>query len=99
MLYLLRKYSRKGKSIDKIRNQIYKSIENQIINRELKPGDKLPPENELCKIWNTSRISLRQALERPSAAKKNSPSLQTDYWEFIGIKIFTAQELEYLGDD
>jgi GntR family transcriptional repressor for pyruvate dehydrogenase complex len=50
--------------MNNISNQIYKSIENQIINGELKPGDKLSSENELCKIWNTSRISVRQALER-----------------------------------
>ncbi|HWR44482.1 FadR/GntR family transcriptional regulator [Sporomusa sp.] len=47
-----------------ISDEIYKSIELKIINGELKAGDKLPSENELCKIWNTSRISVRQALER-----------------------------------
>jgi GntR family transcriptional regulator, transcriptional repressor for pyruvate dehydrogenase complex len=50
--------------MDKISNDIYKSFENQIINGELRPGDKLPSENELCKIWDISRISVRQALDR-----------------------------------
>lgn len=50
--------------METISNSIYKNIENQIINGEVKPGDKLPSENEFCKIWNTSRISVRQALER-----------------------------------
>lgn len=47
-----------------ISDEIYLSIEGQIVNGELKTGDKLPSENELCKLWNTSRISVRQALER-----------------------------------
>ncbi|SHF25784.1 FadR/GntR family transcriptional regulator [Alkalibacter saccharofermentans] len=47
-----------------ISDLIYEDIESQIINGELKPGDKLPSENELCEKWNTSRISVRQSLER-----------------------------------
>ena len=47
-----------------ISDEIYKDIEAKIVSGELKPGDKLPSENELCKIWSTSRISVRQALER-----------------------------------
>lgn len=50
--------------MNSISDEIYKSIESQIVNGELRPGDKLPSEHELCKIWNTSRISVRQALER-----------------------------------
>jgi GntR family transcriptional repressor for pyruvate dehydrogenase complex len=47
-----------------ISDEIYLSIEAQLVNGELKTGDKLPSENELCRQWNTSRISVRQALER-----------------------------------
>ena len=45
-------------------NSIYKDIEAKIVSGELKPGDKLPSEHELCNIWSTSRITVRQALER-----------------------------------
>jgi GntR family transcriptional repressor for pyruvate dehydrogenase complex len=50
--------------MNSISDEIYKSIEAQIVNGKLRSGDKLPSENELCKLWNTSRISVRQALER-----------------------------------
>ena len=37
-------------------------IENAIIERELKPGDKLPPSRELQKMLGTSQGTLREAL-------------------------------------
>lgn len=43
---------------------IYNHIESQIIQGELKSKDKLPTESELCEQWQTSRSSVRQALER-----------------------------------
>lgn len=54
-------------NMSSISDEIFKSIEMKIINGELKAGDKLPSENELCKIWNTSRVSVRPALERMKA--------------------------------
>jgi GntR family transcriptional repressor for pyruvate dehydrogenase complex len=50
--------------MNSISDEIYKSIERKIVDGELQPGDKLPSENELCEVWNTSRISVRQAFER-----------------------------------
>lgn len=50
--------------MSRISDEIYKNIESQIVNGVLKPGDKLPSEKEYCEIWNTSRISVRQAIER-----------------------------------
>lgn len=44
----------------------YQTIENeiksQIENGELKPGDMIPSENQLCELHNTSRMTVRQAL-------------------------------------
>ncbi|AOY76086.1 FadR/GntR family transcriptional regulator [Clostridium formicaceticum] len=47
-----------------ISDEIYTNIKNQIIEGKLKPGDKLPTENEMCRIWSTSRVSVREAMER-----------------------------------
>lgn len=38
-------------------------IKNKIFSRELKPGDKIPSENELAKIFNVSRLTARKSLE------------------------------------
>jgi GntR family transcriptional repressor for pyruvate dehydrogenase complex len=53
--------------VSSVSDEIYKDIKSQIIDGELKPGDKLPTENELCKLWNTSRVTVREAIERLGA--------------------------------
>ena len=45
-----------------ISEQIFEQLKEKIINGELKPNDKLPSENELCKIYGVSRTTIRQAL-------------------------------------
>ncbi|MDE7214060.1 MAG: winged helix-turn-helix domain-containing protein, partial [Anaeroplasmataceae bacterium] len=45
-----------------VSEQIFEQIKEKIISGELKPGDKLPSENEFCKIYGVSRIAVRQAL-------------------------------------
>ena len=42
--------------------QLVAMIEKQIDKGELKPGLKIPSENELCEMYNISRITVRQAL-------------------------------------
>jgi DNA-binding FadR family transcriptional regulator len=49
-----------GKSIVE---QIVDNITNAIINGELKPGDKLPTENELCISMGVGRNSVREAIK------------------------------------
>ena len=47
-------------------NRIFQDIVDQvqqaILKQELLPGEKLPPEREMCSIFNTSRGTLREAL-------------------------------------
>ena len=43
--------------------QIVDSIVNAIIEGELKPGDKIPTETELCNSMNVGRNSVREAIK------------------------------------
>jgi GntR family transcriptional regulator len=42
--------------------QLKTIIEGKIVSGELKPGDKIPSENSLCKAYNVSRTTVRQAI-------------------------------------
>ena len=44
--------------------EVYKQIYSNIQNAVFKEGDKLPTENELCKMLNVSRVSVRSAMQR-----------------------------------
>jgi GntR family transcriptional regulator, transcriptional repressor for pyruvate dehydrogenase complex len=43
--------------------EITNDIKNLIINKQLKPGDKLPNENELAQMMGVSRPTLREAIK------------------------------------
>jgi len=47
--------------------KIIDEIRNSLIKEELLPGDKLPSEEQLCKIFSVSRISVREAIKMLSA--------------------------------
>ena len=47
---------------EKISTKITEQIKTLINDGDLKPGDALPPERELVKVFNVSRASLREAL-------------------------------------
>ncbi|HBP37291.1 MAG TPA: hypothetical protein DD640_00805 [Clostridiales bacterium] len=49
---------------DTLYNQLYRTIVDQIRRGVLAAGVKLPPERELCLIYQVSRITVRQAMER-----------------------------------
>ncbi|KLU60730.1 putative HTH-type transcriptional regulator YurK [Peptococcaceae bacterium CEB3] len=42
--------------------QIFENIKNQINNSELKPGERILPETALCKLYETSRATVRKGL-------------------------------------
>jgi len=50
---------RKTKASDLIVEEIWSSI----LNGELQPGDRLPPERELVKQFDVSKVTLREALQ------------------------------------
>ncbi|NOQ45359.1 MAG: GntR family transcriptional regulator [Desulfobulbaceae bacterium] len=47
---------------NRIYQDVVKQIQNAILQDEIKAGEKLPPERELCNIFKTSRGTLREAL-------------------------------------
>jgi GntR family transcriptional repressor for pyruvate dehydrogenase complex len=48
-------------------DEVYEQIKNNIITANWKPGHKIPSENELCKMFNVSRISVRSAIQKLKA--------------------------------
>lgn len=55
---MIGKHSKSGS----IPAQVAEQIKNNIINQELKAGDRLPSERELAEIFDVSRTSIREAL-------------------------------------
>lgn len=45
-------------------DEIAKLLRNQISNGTLKPGDKLPTEQQLCRMFGVSRPVIREAISR-----------------------------------
>ena len=68
--------------------RLYESAIEQIMdlirNRELKPGDKLPPERELAEKFSISRGSLREAFRvlESRGLIKSKPKQQV--WNILG---------------
>lgn len=50
-----------------VAEQIYEQLRAKIIGGELRPGDQLPTEAELCQMYLVSRTSVRQALGKLSS--------------------------------
>lgn len=44
--------------------EVFEQLRQMIVDGKYKPGDKLPSENELCKIFNVSRISIRESIKQ-----------------------------------
>lgn len=47
---------------ESVADQIFRQLKAKIVSGELRPGDKLPTEMELCELYSVSRTSVRQAL-------------------------------------
>ena len=40
--------------------QLARILHRKIMNGELRPGDRLPPEKELCEVFDLSRMTVRR---------------------------------------
>ncbi len=49
-----------------ITNQVFEQIKNNIISGEWSPGNKIPSETELSKLFGVSRVSIRTAIQKLS---------------------------------
>ncbi len=47
----------------RVSDQIIEKIRERILNGDFKPGEKLPSERELARIFNVTRIPIREALK------------------------------------
>jgi GntR family transcriptional repressor for pyruvate dehydrogenase complex len=50
-----------------VSEQIFEQLKGNIITGELRPGDRLPSEQELCRMYGVSRTTVRQALANLSS--------------------------------
>lgn len=47
-----------------VSDEVYNQILNEIISKNMKPGDRLPSESELVRTFGVSRVSVRAALQK-----------------------------------
>ena len=43
--------------------QLQNILREKILSGDYRVGEKIPPENELCEIYNVSRITVRKAID------------------------------------
>ena len=49
---------------ESLRLQVYKQLKERLVSGFWKPGEKLPSELELCKIFGVSRVTVRAAIQQ-----------------------------------
>lgn len=81
--------------------QVYEQLKHLLIEGEWAPGTKIPSENELADMFNVSRITVRQALQKLNALGL----LETRFGEGSFVKVVDVGEsmnglipMMYLGE-
>ena len=52
---------------EKLSSKIVNQLEEAIRNKELKPGEKIPTEMEMCELFGVSRTAVREAIQQLEA--------------------------------
>ena len=68
--------------------QVFQQMKRMLILGEWMPGDKLPSENELAALFNVSRITVRQALQKLVALNL----IETRLGEGSFVKTFEVEQ-------
>ena len=68
---------------------VFDQMQELLIRGEWKPGDRLPSENELAEMFNVSRITIRQALQKLSVLGL----VETRFGEGSVVKTFDVGEI------
>jgi GntR family transcriptional repressor for pyruvate dehydrogenase complex len=50
--------------VDSLRSQVYAQLKKQLLRGVWKPGEKLPSENEFCRLFGVSRVTIRGAVQQ-----------------------------------
>jgi GntR family transcriptional regulator len=90
-----------------LKHQVIQSIKDLIIDGTYNPGDKLPSEDELCKLFDVSKITIRHAIndlvqqgilskERPKGTFVSNKKVD---FQFVNKFIGFAKELIQEGHD
>jgi GntR family transcriptional repressor for pyruvate dehydrogenase complex len=45
-------------------DEVYDQMRTNVLSGSWKPGDKIPSENQLCQMFNVSRVSVRSAIQK-----------------------------------
>ncbi len=59
-----------SESIVPLYKQLFHHLNSAIENHQLKPGDRIPSENDLAKEFNISRVTIRRALQELAHREK-----------------------------
>ena len=75
---------------NKLSKEIEKQIEDSIRNKILLPGDELPSENELCKVFGVSRTAIREAIHMLGTrglvtTKRGKKTVINEYHEVLNL--------------
>ena len=79
---------------EKLSDMIVRQIKTMIEDGTIKSGDRLPPERELTKLLNVSRIPLREALK--SLQQINVLEVRQNRYYVLGLE--SAKLVDYFSD-
>lgn len=90
-----------GSSVIPLYQQVLNELKTSIMRGDYQPGDKIPPEDELCKMFSVSRVTIRRSIEelaeegylirrQGKGTFVNRRKLTRKIRQFSGVQSFTS---------